>query len=50
MLSNILIALGFLGTGILVGLTLAAYAIKSDSKKSEKKKIGNYTVIFEYDN
>jgi hypothetical protein len=38
MLSNILIALGFMGTGILIGLGLAAWAFKGDTKKKEEKK------------
>ena len=52
MLSNILIALGFLGTGILVGLALAATAViknKGDNKKSETKEINGYVVTFVYD-
>ena len=36
MLSNILIALGFLGTGILIGLGLAAIAMLK-TKKGDKK-------------
>ena len=49
MLSNILIALGFMGTGILIGLGLAAWAVKSDSKKKEEKKDDNviYVKIYE---
>jgi hypothetical protein len=35
MLSNILIALGFMGTGILVGLAIAAWITMGDNKKSE---------------
>ena len=53
MLSNILIALGFTGTGILIGLTLAAIAIKKTKKsgkqKSETKKIGDAIVTFVYE-
>ena len=37
MLSNILIALGFMGTGILIGLGLAAIAIMK-TKKGDKEK------------
>ena len=47
MLSNILIALGFLGTGILAGLALAVLADKSDSKKVEDDKT-IYIEIYEY--
>ena len=37
MLSNILIALGFLGTGILIGLSLAVIA-EMKTKKGDKEK------------
>ena len=50
MLANILIALGFLGTGIFVGLGLAAWCgMKKNSKKSVTKKVGTTTVTFVYD-
>lgn len=50
MIANILIAIGFFGTGFLTGLALGAYTIsKKDSKKSETKKFGETTVIFVYD-
>ena len=38
MLSNILIALGFMGTGILIGLGFAAWTFGSDTKKKEVEK------------
>ena len=49
MLSNILIALGFMGTGILVGLAIAAWITMGDKKKSETKKVGDTTITFVYD-
>jgi hypothetical protein len=49
MLSNILIALGFMGTGILVGLAIEAWVTMGDKKKLETKKIGDKTITFVYD-
>lgn len=49
MIADILIALGFLGSGILVGLAIAAWTIMGDKKKSETKKVGNATITFVYD-
>ena len=49
MLSNILIAIGFFGFGILVGLGLAAYAIKSgklwaDTIKTDESVMNVYVL------
>lgn len=39
MLSDILIALGSFGTGVLAGLIISAYAIYKNEKKSKKNTI-----------
>lgn len=49
MIADMLIALGFLGSGILVGLAIAAWITMGDNKKSETKKVGDTTITFVYD-
>ena len=48
MLSDILIALGFMGTGILIGLGLAALAIMKTKKGDNKKTDDDIRILIRH--
>lgn len=48
MLSNILIALGFMGTGILIGLGLAVFAIMKTKKGGKEKTDDDIRILIRH--